>query len=326
MGKPIRVVTSGELRPYLEFAAVIGSVEAAYRAVAEGRLTSARRAHLIAPGTHTFLSVTPAVSADLGITVFAYTGGNRGARVPQKLAIVFSPEDGGVRCLIESDLLSWMRTGATSGVATRYLAREDAQVLGIFGAGKQARAQLLAVSAVRPINEALVYSPNPTSREAFATEMTEQAGFVVEAVSDPRAILAEAHIVCTATTSAVPVFDGALVRPGTHINAIGQHYPDRRELDTKTMLSSRLFADDVDTAFIDYGEIVIPIAEGLMDSDALLTGLDGVVAGTVAGRSNEREITVMLSGGVAAEYLAAANVACAIAEQRGLGREIDLMA
>lgn len=152
----VRILTSRDLEAHLSFGAVIGAVEAAYRAHGTGSLSGASRTHLASPDMHTFLNVTPAMSAELGICVFAYTGGNKGVAVPQKLALLFDPQDGGIRCLIEADLVSWIRTGATSAVATRHLARPDSTVVGIFGSGKQARSQLLAVAEVLPIQRALV--------------------------------------------------------------------------------------------------------------------------------------------------------------------------
>ncbi len=265
-----------------------------------------------------------AMDAELGICVFAYTGGNKGKPLPQKLAALFDPHDGGLRCLIESDYLSWVRTGATSGVATRHLARPESSVVGILGAGKQARSQLLAIAAVRPIERAVVYSLRHERREAFAAEMTERCGFPVVAVDDAAAVLEAADIVCTATNSPGPVLDGTRLRPGTHVNAIGQHYPDRRELDTEAVVRSRIIVDDLGQALRDYGELLIPIAAGELGPDHVQASLGDVVCGTAAGRTSADDITVLLSGGIAAEYLAAAHAAWRLAEAAGLGTEVDL--
>jgi alanine dehydrogenase len=309
----VRVLRSRDLDGSVSFLEIVDAIEAGYRAAGEGRLVAHPRAYLTAPGTHTTLSVSPAVSADLGVGVFAYTGGNKGLGLPQKLA-----------CLIESDWLSWARTGASSAVATRYMARPDASVVGIVGSGKQARSQLLTIAASRPIARALVFSPRQERRARYAAEMTEACGFLVEAVDDVAAILAACDIICTATTAREPVFDGRDLRPGTHVNAIGQHYPDRRELDTAAILASHVVVDDYDSAFAEYGEVLIPLERGEIGRDHVRASLGEVVAGTRSGRPSSEAVTVFLSGGLAGEYLAAASAVWRIAEARGLGVEIDL--
>jgi ornithine cyclodeaminase/alanine dehydrogenase-like protein (mu-crystallin family) len=320
----MRILTSGDLEPHLTFEAVVDALETGYLAQGQGRLRAIGRARLAAPAMHTWLSVSSAMAPTLGICVFAYTGGNKGKNLPQKLAALFDPDDGQLLCLIESDYLSWVRTGATSGVATRHMARSESSVVGIFGSGKQARGQLLGVAAVRPIERALVFSPQRARREAFAFEMTDRCGFPVVAVADPAAILGEADVVCTATNSAHPVFDGTTLRAGTHVNAIGQHYPDRRELDSRAMARSRVIVDDRDQAMLDYGELLIPIAAGELRYDHVHASLGEVVSGAAVGRLSAEEITVLLSGGTAAEYLAAANAAWRLAEAKGLGRELAI--
>jgi alanine dehydrogenase len=320
----VRVLRSRELDGSVSFLEIVDAVEAGYRAAGEGRLVAHPRAYLTAPGTHTTLSVSPAVSADLGIGVFAYTGGNKGLGLPQKLAVVFDPADGGLACLIESDWLSWARTGASSAVATRYMARPDASVVGIVGSGKQARSQLLAIAASRPIDRALVFSPREERRTRYAAEMTEACGFPVVAVEDVGAVLAASDILCTATTSREPVFDGRHLRPGTHVNAIGQHYPDRRELDTEAITRSHIVVDEYDSAFAEYGEVLIPLERGEIGRDHVRASLGEVVVGERPGRPSPEAITVFLSGGLAGEYLAAASAVWRIAEARGLGVEIDL--
>lgn len=324
MSRGVRVLTSRDLAPNVTFLDIIGAVEEAYRSLGTGEVANVPRAQLRLDGLHTFLNATPALSPDLGGCVFAYTGGNKGMGVPQKLAVLFDPTDGGITCLIESDWLSWVRTGASSAVATRYLARPEASVVGIFGAGRQARSQLLAIANVRSIERAYVFSPRFERCRQYAAEMSERCSFPVEPVDDGAVIMEVADIVCTATTSAVPVFDGTTVRPGTHINAIGQHHPERRELDSEVVRRSRTVVDDRDSALMDYGELLIAMREGRITADHVQASLGELVCGAAQGRTLPTEITLFLSGGIGAEYLAAANAAWRIAEERGMGIKIDL--
>jgi ornithine cyclodeaminase/alanine dehydrogenase-like protein (mu-crystallin family) len=302
----VRVLTSRDLERNVSFLEIVDAVEASYRATADGSLVGRPRVYLTAPGTHTTLSVSPAMSAGLGVGVFAYTGGNKSKGLPQKLALLFDPTDGGLSCLIESDWLSWARTGASSAVATRHMARPDASAVGIIGSGKQARSQLLAIAASRPIERAVVFSPDEERRTRYAIEMSEACGFPVQAVDHAAEVLEVAEIICTATTSREPVLDGRALRPGTHVNAIGQHYADRRELDTEAVRRSHVVVDELESAFKEYGELCIPLDRGEISRD------------------HGGAITVFLSGGVSGEYLAAVNAVWLIAQARGLGFEIDL--
>ena len=320
----VRILSSRDLSANVSIGEIVDAVEQGYHALGKGEVTGSGPSHLTSSTTHTFLNGASAVSGSLGISVFAYTGGNKGKGVPQKVALYFDPADGGLRAIIEADWLSWIRTGSSSAVATKHMARPDASVVGIYGSGRQARSQLLAITATRAISKAHVYSPRRESRTEFAAAMSATTGIPVVAVDDGETLLDVADIICTATTSRQPVFDGSRIRPGTHINAIGQHYPDRRELDTETMRRGRVVVDDRASALAWYGELLIPIAEHAFGPDRIHASLGEVVTQAAVGRSSPDEVTVFLSGGISAEYLAAAAAAWRLAEERGLGIEIDL--
>src|SRR5690606_18822409 len=158
-----------------------------------------------------------------------------------------------------------MRTGAVSGVATRFLARPDAGVVTLFGAGVQAGPQLLAMAAVRPIRQVYVVALGDSN--AFAERMAAALGVPVDVTSDVRAAVSAADIICTATNSPVPLFDGSWLRPGTHVNAIGAYTRTTRELDSETVRRSRVIVDRRQAAQAEAGEIVIPTQEGAIGPD-----------------------------------------------------------
>ena len=302
---------------------VIEMVEAAYREEGLNRVIASPRDQLRAPETQTFFNSLPALMPGLGITgVNTYTGGNKGLPLVQKVILLFSTVDGRLLAVIEADWLSWMRTGATSGVATKYLARENARVVGIFGAGKQARSQLMAVTAVRSIERALVFSPTPERRQEYAATISQELDIEVTAVSQPEAILQEADVICTATTSATAVFAGNQVQPGTHINAIGQHYPQKREVDTWLVRHSRVVVDDLARAWQEDGELLQPLQEGVIDKDHVYATLGEIVVGQKAGRTGD-EITLFSSGGIASEVLTVAAGVYQVAAEEGLGVEVE---
>lgn len=319
----MRLLTSQDLVNRFTMADVVPMVEGAYREEGFNRVVTSPRDQLRSKDTHTFFNTLPALMPGLGVVgVNTYTGGNKGLPLVQKVILLFSTQDGRLLSVLEADWISWMRTGATSGVATKYLAQNDARCAGIFGTGKQARSQLMAVAAVRPIEQALVYSPTPSRREQYAVDMSKRLGFAVQAVDTPEAILAEADVICTATTSRTPVFDGERVRQGVLVNAIGQHYPDRREVDSALAARSRIVVDDRKRALQEDGELLIPLQTGELTETQIEATLGEVVTGLKPGRTGD-EITLFTSGGIASEVLAVAAGVYEVAEQEGLGQEID---
>ena len=319
----MRLLTSRDLTNRFTMADIVPMVERAYREEGLNRVVTSPRDQLRSRDTHTFFNTLPALMPGLGIVgVNTYTGGNKALPLVQKVILLFNTEDGRLLSVLEADWISWMRTGATSGVASKYLAQDDTRCAGIFGAGKQARSQLMAVAAMRAIERALVYSPTLSRREQYAAEMSQRLGIVVEAVDSPKAILAEADVICTATNSQTPVFTGEQVRQGVLVNAIGQHYPDRREVDSTLVTRSRIVVDDRKRALQEDGELLIPLQEGVLSEDQIEATLGEIVAGLKPGRMGD-EVTLFTSGGIASEVLAVAAGVYEVAEQEGLGQEVN---
>lgn len=328
--RDVLLLTSRELAEAIPLSYVIEAVERAYRLSGRGELAQHPRLPLHAPDTKTFLHLMPALSASANaVAVHAYTGGNRGADVPQKVTLLFRASDGGLRAIVESEWLSWARTGATGAVATRHLATAGANVLGIIGSGRQASAQFHAIAASRSIARAYVFSRSPERRRHFADEMQSATGVPTEALGSADEVVEAADIVSTATTSTSPVFAARALHPGLHINAIGAHYPNRRELDGATMARSRVFADDPERSRLEDGELALAVAERTTNGTAApsagpeLIALADVVAGRTEGRRSPDEVTILLSGGLASEYLLAATAVVDRAEELGLGTRVS---
>jgi alanine dehydrogenase len=321
----VRLVTSAELSEAVPLAEVVELVERGYAERAGGAMAAVPREQLRVPGIRTFLNVNPALAPGLGwACVFAYTGGNKGLGVPQKVALLFRLATGGLEGILECDWLSWARTGATGAVATRRLANPGPVTLGVFGSGKQAHAQVAAIAQVRELGRVVVLSRDPERRAAFAAMVTRRYGLDAVAVDTPAAVLEAADVISTATTSTTPVFDGAGLRPGTHVNAIGQHYPDRRELDARTVLDSEVFVDSLQRALLEEGELLIPMGEGLLDESHVRATLGEVIGGMHPGRTSPEQTTVLLSGGTAEEYVAVAAGALERAISKGLGTTVPV--
>ena len=203
--------------------------------------------------------------------------------------------------------LTDLRTAAASAVATKYLAREDVRVLGIFGTGRQARSHLRVLRLVRNFERFLVSGADHGQSREFAQEMAREFGAPVEAVYS-RACASESDVLCTCTTAKVPLFDGHLLRPGTHLNCIGAFQPNTREVDSVTVLRSRVVVDTYEGAFAEAGDLLIPMTEGVITRNHILADLHELLSRKKIIRRNAQDITFFKSVGVALEDLAAAEL------------------
>src|SRR5436190_16205647 len=210
-------ITEEEVDRLLDMRAALAAVEEAFRELGAGRATNRPRRRLGVPNG--MLHIMPAALPSQGVLGFkAYTTFPNGARF---LFHLYDSETGELLALIQADRLGQRRTGAATGVATRYLARPEAAVLALFGAGWQARSQLEAVCAVRSIREARVYSRSPERREKFCAEMQTAVGATLLPAASPAAALDGADVVVTATTCREPVFDRPVLQPALHVHVVG---------------------------------------------------------------------------------------------------------
>ena len=234
------------------------------------------------------------------------------------------PETGDVICIMDGGYLTAVRTGAASGVATKYLAREGAgQVAGIFGTGVQAVMQLWAISEAREISKALVYDISEEAANKFVVDMTKKLGIEIIKVNTPDQVL-EADIICAATSSATPIFDGSKVKPGTHINGIGSHTPNARELDSAIVKRSKFIGDSEEACFSEAGDIMIPLQNGEIDKSHFYAELGEVITGKKKGRESLEEITLFKSNGLAIQDVATAKLIYDKAVIAGIGTEVEI--
>ena len=233
------------------------------------------------------------------------------------------PDTGDVICIMDGGYLTAVRTGAVSGVATKYLARDGNNlVAGIFGAGVQARMQLRAVAVARSLKRAYVYDPYPEAIKGFIEALADLDLEIINAES-PEALLMQADIVCTASSSSTPLFDGNQVRPGTHINGIGSHTPNARELDTTIVQRSKFIADSAVACLSEAGDLMIPIDEGAITADHIYAELGDIVLGLKPARENDDEITLFKSNGLAIQDVATAKLVYDKAIEAGVGTSFD---
>jgi len=234
---------------------------------------------------------------------YTYVGGKL-----KFLVCLWSSGNGELLALIEADKLGQMRTGAASGVATKYLAQKDATTAGIIGTGGQARTQLEAIAAVRKLSAVKAYGRDAERRDKFASEMSSRLGISVQSVASSAEATSDVAIICTATTASAPVVSSEHVSPGTHINAIGANHMRKRELDAATVARcSRIYVDSIEQSRQEAGDLVLGFAGHEQRWDTVRE-LSSLVAGICPGRTEEAQITLFKSNGIAAWDLARPSV------------------
>ena len=224
----------------------------------------------------------------------------------QATYLLLDPASGQPRLEIPASYLTDLRTAATSAVATKYLARDDAKTLGIFGTGREARAHLKVVSLVRNFTRILVTGSTSDKSKRFAEEMAKELNVAVEAV-DARTCASISDVICTCTTSSQPLFDGLLLKPGTHLNVIGAFQPHTREVDDVTVQRSLVVAETYDALFAGAGDILIPLNQGQITRQHVRADLHELLSGETV-RSSPQDITLFKSVGSALEDLATAEL------------------
>ncbi|MFB6221123.1 MAG: ornithine cyclodeaminase family protein [Halolamina sp.] len=236
---------------------------------------------------------------------------------------LFDAQSGEPLAIVDGASMNPFKTGATGAVGVDALAREDATNLAIIGSGAQARGQLKCTAEVRDLETVWVFSPTKDHREAFAGEMNESLDASVAAVASSAAAVEDADIVITATSASEPVFDGDALEAGTHVTAMGQYDPEKRELDSRTLERAKYVPDLRARATKDAGAFIQAMEEGVVDEEDIHAELGDVVAGTAPGRETDEEITVFDSGGTGIETVAGAYLLYERAVENGLGETID---
>jgi ornithine cyclodeaminase/alanine dehydrogenase-like protein (mu-crystallin family) len=285
----------------LPMTAAIDSLEAAFGAE---RLPEAPMRTHVETRAGTLLVMPAFGEPGVGVKLVTLTPSNPERRLPfiHAVYVLFEAEGQSPVALLDGAALTALRTAAVSGLATRHLARAEAGRLAIFGAGVQARSHLQAMLAVRPIEDVIVVSRTRERADGLVKEAGVSAR--VGAPDDVR----DRDLVCTCTTSATPVFDGSMLAPGTHVNAVGAYRPDLRELDTETIERARVVVETREAAMEEAGDLLIAMKEGAIGQDHVVADLSEVVRGVTV-RRTAQDVTVFKSVGVAFEDLVVARAA-----------------
>jgi ornithine cyclodeaminase len=314
----VRILDHRDVTRLLPMAECIEVMAGALAALARGEVHNPLRFVVRPPGEQSLLGLMPAHRGGgekvWGLKTIAIFAGNsaRGLDSHQGFVALFDGETGVPLTLMNAGAITAIRTAAVSGVATRLLARDDARVLAILGAGIQGKAHLEAMRAVRDFDQVVVWSRTP-GRIAGV----EEAASAEEAVRD-------ADVVVTATYAAEPIVERAWFKPGTHINAVGSSIPTTRELDSATMRDAALFVDRRESTINEAGDFLIPQREGAIGPEHIRSEIGELLIGSGQGRRNDEELTVFKSLGLAVEDLAAAEYVLQRAEAEDAGVVVSL--
>jgi len=316
---PILLLTEAEVRDLLTMEMALEAVETGLRQMALHEAENISRSRC--QTDQAVLHVMSAAANSLRVMGYkAYATSRKGANFHVGL---FDGQTGEMTALVQADYLGQMRTGAASGIATKYLARAEASNAGLFGVGKQARTQLLAICKVRTIKHICVFSRNEENRRKFCTEMTPLCQCPVEPASRPEEAAMGKDIVITATTSREPVLMGAWLAQGSHLNIIGSNYLSKTEIDVAAIhRANTIVVDSKDQTHLEAGDFRQARDEGALQWSSV-SELGEVIAGRTPGRQRPSDITLFKSVGLAIEDVATATKIVALAQELNVGRWIE---
>ncbi len=325
----VLIVNQKEVPALLPMGECMEVMAAALAALARSEALLPLRSIMWLPEKLGALGMMPAYLKDanvLGLKVISVFPGNHGTEFDahQGAVMLFEAKNGRPLAIIDATEITAIRTAATSGVATKLLAREDAWDLAILGSGTQAVKHLEAMLLAREIRRVRVWSRNPQNAARFAERESRLRGITVEVMPAAREAVEHADLICTTTSSSEPVLSGEWIAPGTHINAVGSSVPFARELDTAAVTQSRLFVDRRESTLNEAGDFLFPKKEGAIGDDHIQGEIGELLIGRAGGRRSAGEITLFKSLGLAIEDLASAQHIYTKAMERGMGSRVEL--
>ncbi len=327
----LRVLSKQDVQQAIPMREAIEIVKGAFTQLSAGKAVAPLRTQLPVErheGVTLFMPAYLSESDDLGVKIVSVFPRNLEMGLPTifALVVVVDASTGRPVAVMDGTYLTALRTGAASGAATDLLARKDARVAAIFGAGVQARTQLLAVCEVRDIERVWVYDVNPQAAERYAQEMAGKGRVPADlrVASSPAEAVREADVLCAATTSRTPVFADADLKPGVHINAVGSFTPEMQEIPGQTVGRARLVVGSREAGLAETGDLIIPIRKGLITEADIYAELGEIAAGLKPGRESPDEITLFKSVGNAVQDVSVARRVMEEARRLGLGVEVEL--
>ncbi len=330
-------LTAAEIRELVPMRDAIELMKSVFAANSRGETISPLRTPVNMPDGSgvvlfmpAFVPASESSPAATGAKIVSVFGGNRERGIPTINAIVVmvDPTTGQPLGLLEGATITALRTGAVSGAATDLMARQDSQVLAIIGAGAQGVTQAAAVCSVRDIAEIRISDLGEAARNSFAQRLSvwlpDFTG-QVRSVANAQEAVEGADIICTATTATSAVFEDAWVGTGTHINGIGAYTPEMQEIPDETVARARIVVDAVEAVMHEAGDLIQPIARGVISNADIQVELGHVVDGIATGREDSGQITFFKSVGNAIQDMIVGAAALDAAARRGIGLQVSLV-
>jgi alanine dehydrogenase len=313
-------INEAEVRSVLTMAMALEAVEESLRKQARGEVVvQPRRRFELPKGFYHYMAAADYAGGFVAEKQYTYV-----ASKIRFLVLLYEMATGDLVAQIEADYMGQLRTGAASGVATKYMARPDARIAAIIGTGGQAKTQLEAIAGVRKLELARAYGRDVIRREKFCADMAQRLGIPVRAAASAAEAVQGAEIVCTATTASHPVVTGSDIAPGMHINAIGVNHAHKQELDEAAVGRANLIAvDSIEQSRQEAGDLIMAFSQDESKWSGVKKLAD-IVDGRVPGRSNEADVTIFKSNGIASWDLAVGVRAWNLAREKGLGRKLPL--
>ena len=323
------VVSENEVKDLLDLDELIAALEQAHIQFSAGRVVMPVRLVVPLPEIQGRISAMPAFMSEgqaLGIKIISYFRDNPKQGLPPILATIslYSAETGKLLVLMDGVYITAIRTACASAVATKALARPETPVLGILGAGTQARTHIRAVSRVRSVERVLIWSPSKVNAIYVREELEDELGLPIQPQESAEAVVRGADILTAVTDSAEPVLEAGWLKPGVHINAVGSHRPDAREMGSDTVKRATVVVDSLDAVNTECGDILLALKEGAITPDHVRGEIGEVLAGAKPGRTGDDEITMYKSVGIAAQDVAAASLVYRRALEKGAGTEVEM--
>lgn len=306
---------------------LMGAMEDAFRAKAMGRVQMPMKVYVTLPDGdfRTMMAYVPDLDMACVKIVNVHPNNPRKHGLPTVMAtmVLIEPDTGKPLAIMDGTYLTSMRTGATGGVAAKYLARRNSRVIGMVGAGSQARTQLLALNEVFKIEEVRVCAKTRTECKGFVKDM-QHLGLRILIEEGVEETVRGCDIIVTTTPVTQPLVENEWIEEGMHINAIGADAPGKEELDPEILKRAKVVVDDYEQA-CHYGELNVPVSKGIFKPEQIHAELGEIIVGRKAGRTSDDEITVFDSTGLAIQDLAAAALVYRKVGKLGIGNEIELL-
>ena len=324
------LLNRSDVQSLLSMPKAIDVLEAAFAELDAGSAEMPDRTVIVDPSVGGWIAYMPAYlksGGALGVkAVTVYKGNPTEFGLPTTVGtiLVQDKQTGVVVAVMDGGLLTGIRTGAASGVATRHLARKDSRVAGVIGTGVMARGQVMALVEAAELEKVLIYSRSDKSAQrSFADEFSEITGVDISLAESAESLVRESDIVTLITSATEPIVNSSWWKPGTHINGVGSHAPGIRELDTATVQMAKVICDQKQACLNEAGDIQIPVEEGVYHSDDIHGDLGSVINGKITGRENDEEITLFKSVGLAIQDISCASLVYEQAKEQGIGLEFD---